>query len=292
MSEPAVATDRPTSTDWVLLALPGLIWGASFYFIAEALESFPPETITPLRLAFGCAALSCLPGSRVPVPRSAWPRIALLGALWMAAPLSLFPFAEERVSSSVTGMLNGAIPLVSAVVGASFFGSRPSRSQIRGILVGLVGVVVVAIPTATEGTSSVVGVAMIMVAFVFYGFAYNVATPLQRVHGSLPVIWRAQMAALLMTAPFALASIGEVEVGVRPTVMVALLGVLGTGAAFAVAISNAGRLGPTRASVTTYLIPVVSLALGAVIRNEVVHLLSVAGCAIALAGAYLVGRRR
>lgn len=291
MPEPEVE-DRPSTADWALLALPGLIWGASFYFIAEALDAFPPETITPLRLAFGCAALGCVKASRAPLPRSAWPRIALLGLLWMAVPLSLFPFAEERVSSSVTGMLNGAIPLVSAVVGAAFFGLRPSASQIRGVLVGLVGVVVVAIPTASEGNSSVAGVAMIMIAFVFYGFAYNVATPLQQEHGSLPVIWRAQIAALVLTVPFALGSADRVDVALQPTVMVGLLGVLGTGVAFAVAISNAGRLGPTRASVTTYLIPVVSLALGAVIRHEDVHVLSVTGCAVALVGAYLVGRRR
>lgn len=291
MPEPAVA-DRPTTADWALLALPGLIWGASFYFIAEALDAFPPETITPLRLAFGCAALGCVRASRAALPRAAWPRIALLGLLWMALPLSLFPFAEERVSSSVTGMLNGAIPLVSALVGAAFFGLRASASQIRGVLVGLVGVVVVAIPTATEGNSSVAGVAMILIAFVFYGFAYNVATPLQQQYGSLPVIWRAQIAALVMTVPFALGSVDRVDVELQPTLMVGLLGVLGTGVAFAVAISNAGRLGPTRASVTTYLIPVVSLALGAVIRHEDVHVLSVAGCAIALVGAYLVGRRR
>ena len=182
--------------------------------------------------------------------------------------------------------------MVSALVGAAFFGLRASASQIRGVLVGLVGVVVVAIPTATESNSSVAGVAMILIAFVFYGFAYNVATPLQQQYGSLPVIWRAQIAALVMTVPFALGSVDRVDVEFQPTLMVGLLGVLGTGVAFAVAISNAGRLGPTRASVTTYLIPVVSLALGAVIRHEDVHVLSVAGCAIALVGAYLVGRRR
>ena len=56
-------------------------------------------------------------------------------------------------------------------------------------------------------------------------------------------------------------------------------------------VSNAGRLGATRASVTTYLIPVVSLALGAVVRDEKVYLLSVLGCAVALVGAFLTGRK-
>lgn len=287
----ATVTDRPTPTDWMLLALPGLIWGASFYFIAEGLDAFPPSMITPLRLAFGFAALSCVPSARRAVPRRAWGRIALLGLLWMAAPLTMFPYAEERVSSSVTGMLNGAIPLVAAIVSALFFGVRPTIGQLRGVLVGLAGTVLVAVPTISEGRSSITGVALIVVGFVFYGFAYNVATPLQQEFGSLPVIWRAQMAALAMTVPFGLTGLGDVHLSAKPAVMVLLLGVFGTGVAFAVAISNTGRLGPTRASVTTYLIPAVSLFLGAIVRDESVALLSMIGCATALLGAYLAGRR-
>ena len=69
------------------------------------------------------------------------------------------------------------------------------------------------------------------------------------------------------------------------------LGVLGTSFAYVIAATNAGRLGSTRASVTTYIIPVVSLALGALVRNETVAVLAVLGCAVALFGAWLAGRR-
>jgi drug/metabolite transporter (DMT)-like permease len=69
------------------------------------------------------------------------------------------------------------------------------------------------------------------------------------------------------------------------------LGVLGTSFAYVLAADNAGRLGSTRASVTTYVIPVVSLLLGALVRNETVAVLSVIGCALALFGAWLAGRR-
>ena len=56
------------------------------------------------------------------VDRSDWPRIALLGVIWMAIPLSMFPFAEERVSSALTGMLNGANPIFT-------FGSEEQRQR-------------------------------------------------------------------------------------------------------------------------------------------------------------------
>jgi drug/metabolite transporter (DMT)-like permease len=98
-------------SDWLLLLMPGLIWGSSFFFIAEGLDAFQPALITPLRVLFGFLALVALPQSRKHIPRKDLPAIALLGVFWMVIPLSLFPFAEQHVSSSVTGMLNGATPL-------------------------------------------------------------------------------------------------------------------------------------------------------------------------------------
>ena len=283
--------DRPSAADWARLAVPGLIWGTSFFFIAEGLESFPAILITPMRIAFGFAALAFVPASRTPIPRSAWPRIIVLAAVWMAIPLTMFPFAEERVSSSVTGMLNGAIPLFVASISALAFKVRASRAQVGGLLVGFVGVVLVAAPTVSEGRSSMVGVLLIMLALVCYGFSLNVAMPLQQQFGSLPVLWRAQLAALVMTTPFGLTSLDDIRFEWGALVMIACLGVFGTGLAYSIMASNAGRLGATRASVTTYLIPAVSLALGAVVRDEKVYVLSVVGCVVALAGAYLTGRK-
>ena len=288
MSSP---TTQPTTTDWLRLAAPGLIWGTSFFFIAEGLEAFPAIMITPMRIAFGFAALACVPASRTPIPRSAWPRIIALAAVWMAVPLSMFPFAEERVSSSVTGMLNGATPLFVATVGALVFHMRPSRAQVTGLIVGFLGVVLIAIPTVTEGKSSVVGILLILLALSCYGFSLNVAMPLQQTYGSLPVLWRAQMVALVMTAPLGFTGINDIDFAWKPLLMVGLLGVFGTGLAYVMTVSNAGRLGATRASVTTYLIPVVALVLGATVRDEKVYALSIAGCAVALVGAYLAGRR-
>ena len=54
--------------------------------------------------------------------------------------------------------------------------------------------------------------------------------------------------------------------------------------------NNAGRLGSSRASASVYLIPVVALLLGALVRNEHVDVLSVVGCGVTVLGAYLAGR--
>ena len=287
-SAPAIGRFQPL--DWVLFVVPGLIWGSSFFLIAIGLESLSPGLITPLRVLLGCATLSVLPASRAPVPRDAWPRIALLGVLWLAVPLTLFPYAEQHVSSSVTGMLNGGMPVFALLVASTIHRRLPSRGQFTGILVGLVGVVLIALPTIGEGSSSASGVAMILVAVVMYGFAINVAAPLQRSHGALPVLWRAEMVALVLLAPLGVASLDESDFAWRPALAVLLLGVLGTAVAHALSATLAGRAGATRASATTYVMPVVSLSLGTVVRGEHVAVLAIVGSGLALAGAAILGR--
>ncbi len=195
--------------DWVRLALPGVIWGSSFYFIAEGLDSFEPALITPLRVLFGLATLLAFPAARAPIDRGDRARVAMLGVVWLAVPLTLFPFAEEHVSSSVTGMLNGATPLFVATVATIIARRPPPGRQLVGLFVGFAGVVVIALPSLDKGSSSALGVAMIFAALACYGVALNVARPLLLRYGPLPVMCRAQAVALVLTAPFGIAVLPE-----------------------------------------------------------------------------------
>lgn len=281
-----------TPLDWGRLALPGLLWGMSFFFIAEALDAFSPALITPLRILLGFATLALFPQARASVPRAALPRIALLGLIWMALPLSMFPFAEERVSSSVTGMLNGVTPLFVAIVAAVIHRTMPSRQLQVGLMVGFAGVVMISLPTLGEGASSGWGVALIMVALVCYGFALNLAVPLQQRFGTLPVMWRVQGVALVLTTPLGIHGLRSSTFAWHSLFAMIGLGVFGTAIAYVMMADNAGRFGSTRASASTYLIPVVALALGVVVRDEPVALLAVVGSAVALSGAFLAGRAR
>lgn len=274
--------------DWVTLSLPGLIWGSSFYLIAVGLDAFSPYLITWMRIGFGFCVIASLPATRRPIPRGSWSRIAVLAVVWMAVPLSLFPLAEQRVSSSVTGMLNGANPIFTAIIAALIARSLPPGRQLLGLAIGLGGVVLIAVPSWSEGSSSAGGVLMIFAALVCYGIALNIAGPVQRQLGSLPVIGRALALAFMLTAPFGIAAISESSFEWGSAIAVAVLGAFGTGLAYVLMASNAGRFGSTRASSTTYLIPAVSVMLGIVLRGESVELLALAGSAIAVSGAYLV----
>lgn len=292
-AQTSTAPDRPEDRilepmDWARLAIPGTIWGSSFYLIAEGLDAFSPYVVTWLRLGFGVAVIAALPAVRRPVPAGTWPRVLLLSVVWMAVPLTLFAFAEQRVSSSVTGMLNGANPIFTATVAVVMLGVAPPRRQTAGLAIGLVGIVLIALPTWNDGSSSAGGVVMILAALLCYGVALNVAGPLQRRVGSLAVIGRALPVAFVLTAPFGLSGVASSTFAWRSALAVSLLGVLGTGLAFVVMASNAGRYGSTRAASTTYLIPAVSIVLGVTLRGEDVRPIALVGCAIALVGAYVV----
>lgn len=274
----------------LLLVVPGIIWGASFLFIAEGLRAIGPNGVTFVRILVGFVTLALLPGVRRPVPRADWGGVALLGVIWLAFPLSMFPFAEQRVSSALTGMLNGANPLFVAIVAAFLARRLPSRGVMAGLAVGLTGTVLIAWPSIHEGRSSLIGVLLILAALVSYGFALNIARPLQQRHGALPVIWRAQAVALVLTAPLGLPDLLAARWRPGPLLALLALGALGTGIAYVLISVAAGRLGATRASATTFLIPGVALLLGMVLRDERVALLSVVGGAVCVAGAWLIHR--
>src|SRR5882724_12990854 len=86
--------------DWLLVATPGIIWGASFLFIAEGLRATAPNGVSFIRILIGFLTLSLFPAARKRIDKSAWPWVLALSILWFAFPLSMFPFAEQRVSSA------------------------------------------------------------------------------------------------------------------------------------------------------------------------------------------------
>jgi drug/metabolite transporter (DMT)-like permease len=276
--------------DWILLVVPGVIWGASFLFIAEGLQAMEPNGVTFTRILIGFLTLTLFPGTRRPVRREDWLGVALVGVLWMAFPLSMFPFAERHVSSALTGMLNGAVPLFVAIVAAGVARRWPSRGIALGLAVGLAGGALMALPGLGQGRSSAFGVLLILAALVSYGFALNVAQPVQQRNGALPVIWRAQAVALVLTAPLGLPELLRARWSPAPLLSLVALGALGTGVAYVLMVIAAGRVGATKASATGFLIPPVALLLGVLVRGEHVAAGSVVGGLVCLVGAWLMRR--
>jgi len=130
------------SVEWGLFAFLSLTWGASFLLMAVALDDFSPGLITFLRVATGAATVAILPGVwSVRVERADMPRVIALAVLWVAVPFTLFPVAQQWIDSGVAGMLNGFMPLMTALVASLMLRALPGRPQRIGLSVGAVGVV-------------------------------------------------------------------------------------------------------------------------------------------------------
>ena len=278
------------ATDWALFLSIAGIWGASFLFISIGLEAVSPGTLTLLRVGLGALILNLLPGPRMRTQPGDRVRVMALSLLWVAIPFTLFPIAEQHINSAVTGMLNGAMPIFTALFGVLFFRTRTSGAQLLGVAVGFAGVVAISIPSAGDGGTRAWGVALVVIATMCYGLAINLAAPLQARYGSRPLMARMLALATLWTLPFGLVGLPSSDVAVVPALSIAVLGLVGTGLAFLIMGTMVGRVGSTRASFITYLIPVVALGLGVVVQGDHVDALAVGGVVLVIGGALLAGR--
>lgn len=281
-------------SEWILLLATALIWGSSYLLIAIALEGLRPLAVTFLRVALGLAVLSCVPAARTGAPSPAdRPRIAFLGALWLAIPLTLYPIAQRHLNSSAAGMITGSQPLMAAAIAAVLLRRRPASAAGVGLAVGFAGVVLVVSSSTSGGsTASVDGAILILLAVACYALATNLAVPLQQRYGALALIRWALLVAFTVLAVPGVVALAESSPTLGSLAAIIPLGALSTAAGYLTFATLVGRAGATRGAVAIYLVPVVAIALGAVFRGEHPGAGALAGAALVTVGAVLVGRSR
>ena len=280
----------------MLSVLLAVTWGSSFLLIDIAIEHLDTRVVPFGRSLAGAVALAFFPGARDAIPRRDWPRIAILGLVWMALPFWLFPLAEKTVASSVAGMMNGGLPVVMAAVTALWVRRLPSVQRIGAIALGFVGIVVVAWPAIQTDTTSgdsiadLLGVLFLAGALLCYAVGANVARPLQAQYAPARLLMRVQIAAALWTLPFAADGASSSDFAWSSVLAVIGLGVVGTGIAFVAFGTLLERTGLTRAMIPTYFTPIVGLVLGMLFNNETIALVSVAGMLVVIASAWMTSK--
>lgn len=288
-------TGEFTPGDWGLFFGIALIWGSSFLLIAFALEGLTPGMVTLGRVSLGALVLWLLRAIRSP-GRSIEPadrgRLVLLSFLWVGIPFTLFPLAQEHINSAVTGLLNGAVPVFTAIVSTVLLKVAPRGIQLAGIVIGFAGILLISISSGGGGSSETQGVLLVLAATVCYGFAINLAAPLQAKYGAMVLMSGVLGLATIWVLPLGLWNFGENEWSAGPIVSVIFLGAVGTGIAYWIMATLVGRVGGIRASFITYLIPVVSLVLGVVFRDDAVTAGALAGAVLTIFGAFLASRRQ
>ncbi|MGB7860639.1 MAG: DMT family transporter [Acidimicrobiia bacterium] len=281
-----------SGSDWALFVGLSLIWGSSFLLIAIGLDSFDPGLVTLLRVGFGAIVLSLFPAARrrtiEPEDRN---KLRMLGFVWIALPLTLFPIAQQWIDSSVAGMLNGATPIFTALLATILLRALPGRLQLVGLFAGFAGIIAIALPSAGGGRTAAIGVALVLVATVCYSIALNVVTPLTQKYGSLPVMAFVLRVGAILTIPYGLYGATQSSFSWPSMLAMLVLGIVGAGLAFYMMGLFNSSVGATRSAFITYAIPVVALVLGVVVRNELVAPVAVIGVVLVIVGAFLASRR-
>ena len=277
-------------TEWGLLAGIALIWGSSFLWIDIGLEAFNPGVIAMARIALGTATVGLFRRARVPLAPEDRRRVAVLGVVWIGIPLILFPVAQQWIDSSVAGMLNAGVPIVTAAWATILLARLPGWRQLLGIGVGFVGITAIFLPEFRDSTATALGAILVLIAVILYALSANLIVPLQQRYGALPLLFRAQLAAFVFVLPIGLVSIPGSTWAWNSALAMIPLGLFSTGLAFVLLATLVGRAGGPRGSIAIYFVPIVAVALGVIFLDEIVGPLALFGTGLVVLGAWITSR--
>ncbi len=293
-----------TRRGWIAFALLSAIWGVPYMFIRIAVRGgMPPLVLAWTRVALAAVILLLLArrAGTLSTLRGKLRAIVALAIAEIAVPFSLIATGERSISSSLAAIVIATVPLIVAVLAMRFDPTeRPTARRALGLLVGFAGVVALVGIDVAGSTRALLGTAAILGAAVGYATG-----PMIIKHRLAGLDGRATMGASLAVAALLLSPLAALTWPAKvpstgALLSTAVLGVVCTAVALAVLSVLVAEAGPGRATVITYVNPVVAVALGVALLGEQPGAGAVAGLVLILGGSWLAtgsrlpsrGRRR
>ena len=277
---------------WVTFAAGSVVWGMPYLFIKIAVDDgVSPAFLSFVRVALAAAILMPI-AWRMGALRGLRARLAPIAAFALAevvVPFPLIAFGEQHVASSLAAILIAALPLTIALLAIRFdHEERVYGSRLAGLFVGLGGVVVLFGIDVSGSTDELVGALAILGATVGYAIGPLIIKRSLRDAGHpIGMMGAALAVAAVLLAPAALLSApSEMPTGDAIAAMV-VLGLVCTALAFVLWFALIAEVGPSKASIITYVNPVVAVALGVTLLGESLTASAVAGLLLILAGSWL-----
>ena len=277
---------------WLLFGALSVIWGVPYLLIRIAVREVAPSTLICFRTA--PVALLLLPVAarrgEIPALVRRWKPLVLYTVVEIIASWLMLFKAEERISSSLAGLLLAAVPLVGAVL-ARLAGDedRFDKVQLGGLLLGFVGVALL-VGIDVRGTAAL-PIAMIAVPAVGYAVGPRI---LNRYLSDLPglgVVAGSCAIAGLFYAPFAFSNL-PTHLSTEVTLSLVGLALVPTLLGFLVFFALINEIGPVRTTVVTYVNPAVALVLGIGLLSEPFTVGVGLGFPLVIAGSVLATRKR
>jgi drug/metabolite transporter (DMT)-like permease len=277
---------------WLFLAL-SVIWGFPYLFIRVAVRELTPATLVFLRTAIGALLLlpMVLKNGRLRTLLPRWRWIVLFTAVEVAIPWWLLSDAERRITSSLSGLLIAAVPILGALLSRFTGAHQPLGSRrLAGLAVGFAGVVAL-VGMDLRGDAA----AIVEMSLVVLGYALGPLIIARRLNDlpSLDVVAVSLAVCAILYAPLGVAQLPPAMPSPAALTAVVVLGVLCTAIAFLLFFRLIAEVGPVRAQVITYVNPAIAVLAGVALLAEPFTLGTAVGFVLILAGSWLAtGRSR
>ena len=281
--------------NYIVLVLLAIIWGSSFILMKRGLDVYSYTQVAALRLFIAFLSLTpfLLKAFKVVKKKHIVP-IVVMALFGNGIPAFLFTKAQTQLDSSLVGILNSLVPLFTLLLGVYFFRTRPTKTNIVGIIIGLCGAVFLTYSTMGGGVEINSYVYLVILATIMYAISINVIKKYLHDLDALSI----SSLAFLVIGPFSAIYIFNTDFmalsvtneGLEALLYITLLAVVGTSSAVVILNQLISRSSAIFASSVTYLIPIVAIFWGIFDGEKVtlIHLLSVV---IILGGVYLVNKK-
>ena len=280
-----------TRRAWLLFILSSVIWGVPYLFIKIAVDAgIAPAFVAWSRIALAAALLLPLAIRRKVLQGLRERTAAIIGytASEVAVPFILISIGEQYITSSLTAILVATMPLMVALLSLRLIpGEHLSGKRLIGLLIGFAGVVALLGFDVAGRATELLGAALVLVATLGYAIAPIIVSrrlsdldPLGPVTASLLIATVALLPPAIATFPGQLPSVSAL-------IAIAVLGIICTAAGLLAFFRLIAEAGPSRASVITYVNPLVAVVVGVLALGERLSLVSVAGLGLILVGSWV-----
>jgi drug/metabolite transporter (DMT)-like permease len=278
---------------WAAFAALGILWGLPYFFIKIAVQEVSPFTLAFSRVAL--ATLILMPiawhrGALRPLAKHK-AAVAAFGLIEFAIPFSLISLGERWISSSATGILIAMVPLSIALI-QRFFGIREALGgwRIAGLAIGFIGVAALLGTGPITGMLGWAGVGCMVVSTLCYAVGPLIIQRHLRDLDSIgPLAASLAVAAIILLIPAA-AEIPSRLPSANALVSIAVLGIVCTAVAMLLMFYLVNHAGASRATVITYINPVVATLLGVLVLDEHLGIGGFVAFALILLGSWLATR--
>jgi drug/metabolite transporter (DMT)-like permease len=294
------APTEPLTKSWlpvVAVTVTLVFWASAFVAIRHLASAFHPGALALGRLGVGALCLTAVALRKRPLPRPTaadWRVIALIGVLWYAVYMLSLNAGERSVDAGTASMILQLSPIVIALLAAAFLGERFTPQLGVGLALAFAGVAVIGFASGDSSAAgrSVGGVLLCLIPVAAYSTSLVLQKPIASRYAAVHITWLACSIGAVVTLPWLGQLISDLrDASAADIGWLVYLGVFPTAIAFTTYGYALQHISATRLGISTYVVPVISIALAWLLLDETPPALAYVGGVVALLGVAVARRR-